>query len=203
MSVTRSLQATPGSWTWVMWPTAPSCRWPDRNGPSSSTSITRSPARRGRKRSRRWPEAVSGCLLRTSRFPASGMSLRPGGALDGSRACRRARRSCAAEHRPQLLLRPIENAAPLRAEIPARPVDVEVQHRHGGAERLGLAPATRLRGALERKRNLPRTPLREDAGLQVERVALLHDTVRPPGACLGRGAPGLAGRAAAGTRTAP
>lgn len=47
--------------------------------------------------------------------------------------------SAAAESQAQLLFGLSEDPAPLRAEIPAGPIDVEAQHRHGGAERLGLA----------------------------------------------------------------
>jgi hypothetical protein len=49
----------------------------------------------------------------------------------------------------------IQDAPTLRRQCPAAPIDREIEHRHGGAERTRLAPLARLRGSLQRERDLP------------------------------------------------
>src|SRR5207247_9932638 len=82
--------------------------------------------------------------------------------------------------RPQLALRGFELFASRLRQVLARAVDVERQHRHRGAIRIALATLALLSGLLERLSDAARTVLREDAGLQVERVALLGHFARPP-----------------------
>src|SRR6185437_10052011 len=58
-------------------------------------------------------------------------------------------------------------------------VDVEGQHRERGAVGPSLAAGAVLRGALQRSRDLLRIGQREDAALEVERIALFGDALRP------------------------
>src|SRR5579863_9378551 len=112
-------------------------------------------------------------------------------------------RSATTESRAQLLLCPIESPAPLWREVLARPIDVEAQHRHGRAERLGLAPPAGLGGPLERQGDRPRTLPGENAGLQIERVTFLHDTLGPSGPTTGGLALGFDGLSSDRSRSPP
>src|SRR5581483_2290756 len=69
----------------------------------------------------------------------------------------------------------LEHAQPALGQILAGTVDVEGEHRHGGAERLRLAAAALLGGALERPGDLLRRALGKDAALEIERVARARD----------------------------
>src|SRR5438874_5576027 len=88
-------------------------------------------------------------------------------------------RSIAAEGLAQFVLGALEHALlPLR-EVLAGAIEVEGQHRHCRAVRRTLAPAAGFRRALQRQRNLMRVVMREDAMLQIERVATPGDAGRP------------------------
>jgi hypothetical protein len=79
----------------------------------------------------------------------------------------------------QLVLGTFESH-PLRGrQMLARSIDVEGEHRHRGAERIGLAPSAALSGALERTRNSPGGVLREDTRLQIQRSARFGHALRP------------------------
>src|SRR5439155_18489799 len=79
----------------------------------------------------------------------------------------------------QFGLRLLQYAPLARAQIVPGPVDVERQHRHRRAVWLALEAMAVLRRALERTRDSLRVVPREDAALEIERVALLRDTRRP------------------------
>src|SRR5919108_6605989 len=72
---------------------------------------------------------------------------------------------------PELAFRALEPRALRARETLAAAIDVEIQHRHGGAERRALAAPAVLGRALERAGNCARAALREDAVLEIERVA--------------------------------
>src|SRR3979490_1025010 len=58
-------------------------------------------------------------------------------------------------------------------------VDIEGQHREGGAIGAGLAARTAFRRALERRGDSLGVAQRENAALQIERVALAGHALRP------------------------
>src|SRR3984893_10256117 len=58
-------------------------------------------------------------------------------------------------------------------------VDIKRQHRQRRAIGAGLAAPTTFRGALQRGRDSLWIPQREDAVLQIERIALARDALRP------------------------
>ena len=71
------------------------------------------------------------------------------------------------------------HAAPLVRQRPARPIDVERQHRHGGTERRSLPARAGLGRLLLRERDPARVVEREHARLEIERVAFARDRLRP------------------------
>ena len=90
-------------------------------------------------------------------------------------------------HRPveqlaQFHLGTLEGAATLGGESAAGPIDREVEHRHGGAKRLGLPSMTGECGALQRCGNRTCRALLEDSRLEVQSVAGLSDCRRPASA---------------------
>lgn len=87
--------------------------------------------------------------------------------------------SCRAVKRfSELDLGAIEAPFPLGAQVGPRPIDIEVEHRHRRAERVGLASLTALSGALERKCNGPGGPT-EHVPLEIQGVAALGYLPRP------------------------
>jgi hypothetical protein len=68
-------------------------------------------------------------------------------------------------------------------QVLAAAIDEEVQHRHRGSERLGFAPRAFLGGTFERSRNGFRIAFCEDALLEIQRVAALHDFRGPLSGC--------------------
>src|ERR1700732_915567 len=51
----------------------------------------------------------------------------------------------------------IQDAPAFGRQCPAAPIDLEIEHRHGRLEGSGLASPARLRGSLQRERDLPGT----------------------------------------------
>src|SRR6267143_2134125 len=80
---------------------------------------------------------------------------------------------------PELPFRALEHLALRARKALAAAIDVEVQHRHRRAERRALAAPAALGRALERTRDGARAAPREDAALEVERIARTHDARRP------------------------
>src|SRR5882762_6374346 len=80
---------------------------------------------------------------------------------------------------PELPFRAVESLALRAREALSGAIDVEVEHRHRRAERRALAALAALGRALERSRYRARAALREDAALEIERVARAHDARRP------------------------
>src|SRR5436190_13290829 len=80
---------------------------------------------------------------------------------------------------PQLPFRGFKHLAPRARQPVAAAIDVEVQHRHGGAERRALSAPAVLRRTLERARYCACAALGEHAVLEIERVACAHDVRRP------------------------
>src|SRR5262245_27941228 len=78
----------------------------------------------------------------------------------------------------ELVLGSVEGALARRGEVCAGAVLVEHEHRHRRAERLGLAARAAIGGPLERARDLGGRAL-EDTGVEIERVAVLGDRLRP------------------------
>src|SRR3569833_724798 len=83
------------------------------------------------------------------------------------------------ERLAQLALCVLERALLSGRQVFAAAVDLEVQHRHGRAERRRLATVTALGRALQGQRDLAGTGFLEDTGLEVHRVARLHDAGGP------------------------
>src|SRR6185437_10512005 len=83
----------------------------------------------------------------------------------------------------QFRLRPLQPRALGFRQRLAGAVDVEGQHRERGAVGTTLAAGAVLRGALQRSRDLLRIGQREDAALEVERIALFGDALRRCGSC--------------------
>src|SRR6218665_789488 len=133
---------------------------------------SRSPARWSRSRS--WRDAGS-CVTsrrrRGWRRRSTDSTREPGGTASVRRF--------AVEDPPQLVLGLAQDALSLGAQVPACPVDVEVQHRHGRAEWLHLPPVTPLRRALERQGDSPSAGLFEDLLLEVERITRLRHVTGP------------------------
>lgn len=82
---------------------------------------------------------------------------------------------------PQFFFGLFESLALGLRQIFSCPVDVEVQHRHGGAERIGLAALAVFSGLLERFGNPPRVVVGEYARFEIQRIAALGNPLRPFG----------------------
>jgi len=82
---------------------------------------------------------------------------------------------------PQLDLRSLEHAALSGAEVVTGPIDVKRQHRHRGAIRIALSPPAALCRSFERPRNATRVFPRENAPIQIERIAAGRSARRPTG----------------------
>src|SRR6185312_17245581 len=102
-----------------------------------------------------------------------------GPACGRGRGLRRPLMRWAAELLAQLGLCAFERAAARGTQILAGAVDVEGQHRHGRAIGIGFASLAVLGRALERSGDARRAPEREDAALEIERVALPRHPARP------------------------
>jgi hypothetical protein len=84
-----------------------------------------------------------------------------------------------AKHGAQLAFRSLEHSSLTGAEVVARSIDVERQHRHRRTIRLALATMTSLGGPLERQRDPMRILPGKDAPVEVERVAPFRYARRP------------------------
>jgi hypothetical protein len=78
-----------------------------------------------------------------------------------------------AEEITQILFGFFQPLALSRRKPGSRPVDIEIQHRHCGAERVGLAATTEFSGSLKGLGDSSRVVEREHVGFQIERVAAL------------------------------
>src|SRR5262249_21730711 len=81
--------------------------------------------------------------------------------------------------RAQLVLGALEPAAPVLRQLLPGAVDVEDQHRHRRAERLRLAALAPLRRTAQGAGDRSRIGPGEDARVEVDRVALARDPLRP------------------------
>lgn len=79
----------------------------------------------------------------------------------------------------QLFLGSLEDLPLLFGKLPARSVDVEVEHGHGGPKSGALASITVFGGALEREGNPFGIIPGEDAWLEIEGVAGFGDLLGP------------------------
>lgn len=89
-------------------------------------------------------------------------------------------RLCATEQASQFLLRGFQGLSSRGGQLIATAIDIERQHRHGGAIRIGLTSMARLRGPFERTRDALRILAREDSLLKIERVTIASDLSGPP-----------------------
>src|SRR5207253_7618563 len=96
----------------------------------------------------------------------------------------------AAEDVAQFVFGSLEDASSAFGKVLAGAIDVEVQHRHGGLIRLGLAAFAAFGGTLQRESYLTRAHRSKNFRLQVERVAALRHP-RGPTAILFAAALGL------------
>lgn len=81
--------------------------------------------------------------------------------------------------RAQLIFGCLEAVTPRFRQVFARAIEVEIQHRHGRAERIAFAAPAFFGRALERDGDTARIVQRENSRPQVQRVALLGHTLRP------------------------
>jgi hypothetical protein len=85
----------------------------------------------------------------------------------------------ASEEPAQFFFGPREDAFLFLRQRVARAVDVEVQHRHGRAERRGFTPVACLRGMFERSGNPGWIAPGKDSGIQIHRIAGFGNVLRP------------------------
>src|SRR5262249_27153227 len=106
-------------------------------------------------------------------------------AVDGALASPLDRSGVLVKQPSQLALGALEaRTSPLR-KLSAGAIDIEREHRHCRAVRVGLAASAVLSRALERTRDRARILECEDTLLQVQRIAVFGDVLRPasPLAC--------------------
>src|SRR5690349_16916469 len=85
----------------------------------------------------------------------------------------------AAERFAQLALGLLERALACFWQVPARAVDIEVEHRHRRLERRALAPLAARRRMFQRLRDFVGAARLEDVFLDVHRVTGFHHVMRP------------------------
>lgn len=86
---------------------------------------------------------------------------------------RRAKGSGLASKQPaQFRFCSFERPFSTRRQVSTRPIDVQVQHRHGRSKRVRLATVARLGGPLQRFGDLRRIFLTEYVGLEIERIGI-------------------------------
>lgn len=81
---------------------------------------------------------------------------------------------------PQFVFGILESISLSLRELIPRPIDVERQHRHRRAERIGLAASTALSRVFKGFSYPPRVIVREHAWLEIESIATLGYMLRPP-----------------------
>src|SRR5215469_12995508 len=84
----------------------------------------------------------------------------------------------------QLPFGPLQNPQPLARKVLSRAIDIEVEHRHRGLEGPSLALRAAFGRALQRRGDPGRAGLGKDSRIEIERMAVLCDILRPT---LGRG----------------